>query len=113
MKIIIPNIDDNIAEHFGHAPQFTLVEIQDKKIIQQTTIETPGHTLGFLPEFFHEKGVDLVIAGGIGGHAIKLFNSFNIDVLIGIKGSINNIINEYLQGTLASGSNMCNEPHKH
>jgi predicted DNA-binding protein (UPF0251 family)/predicted Fe-Mo cluster-binding NifX family protein len=111
-KIIIPDSNGSVSEHFGHAPTFALFEIEENKIIQQTSITNPGHQPGVLPKFFHEQGVNLVITGGMGARAIELFKELNIDVIVGVRGRINDVIKQVLEGTLRAGNSTCHGSHK-
>jgi len=111
-KIIIPNDNGLVSEHFGHSPVFTLFEIEDNKITRETNINTPGHQPGMLPKFFHEKGIDIVITGGMGNRAIELFNTYNIEVIVGANGSVKNVIRQFLEGKLQTGESTCHGSHK-
>jgi predicted Fe-Mo cluster-binding NifX family protein len=112
IKIIIPNENGSVSEHFGHASKFTLLEVEDNKVVKKTDIDPPEHQPGILPRFFHEKGIDLVITGGMGSRAIELFKEFNIGVIVGIKGSINDVIQQFLQGELQNGKSTCHGSHQ-
>lgn len=67
----------------------------------------PGHKKGFLPGFLSEKGIDVIISGGMGKSAIDLFNSLNIEVIVGSSGEANDSIDEYLKGNLKSTGSVC------
>ena len=111
-KIIIPNDNGLVSEHFGHSLIFTLFEIEGNQIVRESDIDAPGHQPGMLPKFFHEKEVDLVITAGMGNQAIELFNSLNIKVIVGAHGPIKNVIRQFLEGKLQTGDSTCSDPHK-
>ena len=50
-----------------------------------------------------------MIAGGMGPRAVGFFNEFNIDVITGISGTVDDAINAYLSGNLKSGQSTCTE----
>lgn len=110
MKIAIPTTDDKLNSHFGHCKAFTFFEVDfDKKeVLNKTVLEAPRHEPGVLPRFLKEEGVKTIIAGGMGNNAISLFKQYEIDVIVGapIKNS-DQIIKEYLEGTLESIENLC------
>jgi predicted Fe-Mo cluster-binding NifX family protein len=54
----------------------------------------------------------VVIAGGMGGGAIDIFNEKGIDVITGAAGLLDQIIGQYLDGTLVSSGSICHE-HQH
>ncbi len=73
MKIAISTDGDQVSAHFGRCPSFTLIEVEDGKVKDREVISNPGHHPGFLPQFFHENGVEYIIAGGAGQRAQGLF----------------------------------------
>jgi len=107
LKIAISTDGDFVSPHFGRCPAFTLVEIGNKKTIEKETIENPGHNPGYLPQFFHERGVNCIIAGGMGAKASDLFRQYGIEAITGISGSIDGIIDQLVKGTLQGGESLC------
>ncbi|MFW6414088.1 MAG: iron-sulfur cluster carrier protein MrpORP [Verrucomicrobiota bacterium] len=109
-KIAIPISDGKVAEHFGHCNEFKFLDADlDLQKITNTESETaPPHQPGRLPAWLEERGVDIVLTGGIGERAIKLFNDKNISVVAGVPGkSAEELAKLYLAGTLSSGTNAC------
>ena len=108
MKIAISTDGDFVSAHFGRCPLFTLVEIEDNKVVMADTIENPGHHPGFLPQFLHEKGVSVIIAGGMGQRAQALFSQTGIETIMGISGKVDAVIEKIISGTLQGGESLCN-----
>jgi predicted Fe-Mo cluster-binding NifX family protein len=109
MKIAVASEGKMVTEHFGHCEGFTIFEAQDKKIINKQFIPNPGHRPGFLPVFLYEKGVNVIISGGMGGGAIDIFNQKGIEVITGASGDAEAAVNHYLQGELKSTGSICHE----
>ncbi|WOF15954.1 dinitrogenase iron-molybdenum cofactor biosynthesis protein [Methanoplanus sp. FWC-SCC4] len=107
MKIAVAKDGDIVAEHFGHCSHYAVYNIEDGKVISKTDIESPGHAPGVIPRFLNENGANIVLAGGMGQGAINLFNEMDIDVYLGVSGSIENAVQKYLAGELISGNNTC------
>lgn len=107
MKIAISTDSKKVSEHFGRCPEFTIVEIKDNKIKNKKIIENPGHMTGFLPKFLKKQGVSYVIAGGAGFRAQELFEQFGIKLITGVQGEINKIINDFIEGKLEYGEDLC------
>lgn len=107
MKISISTDGDFVSPHFGRCPVFTIVEIEDNRLISKRTIDNPGHHPAFLPQFFHEQGIDCIVAGGMGARAKGLFDQCCIKTLTGISGSIDDIIDKLIKGTLEEGQSLC------
>ncbi len=112
MKIATACMGNTISQHFGHCESFGLYETENGKILSETSIPNPGHRPGFLPNFLGDKGVKVMIVGGIGGGAIEIFNERGIDVIIGASGDARTAVEAYLNGTLESTGAVCHE-HQH
>jgi predicted Fe-Mo cluster-binding NifX family protein len=81
MKIAVASEGKMVTEHFGHCESFNIFEVENKKIVKAESIPNPGHRPGFLPVFLHEKGVNVIISGGMGGGAVDIFNEKGIEVI--------------------------------
>lgn len=112
MKIAIASDKKQVAAHFGHCEAFECFEVEDNKIQGWETILNPGHQPGFLPNFLHEKGVNTIIAGGMGQSAANIFNDNDIKVICGASGSIESVAKNYVDNTLQSSGSLC-EDHDH
>jgi predicted Fe-Mo cluster-binding NifX family protein len=110
MRIAIPVADGRLAQHFGHCEKFALVDVDPatKEITSSTEVEAPEHQPGLLPPWLKERGVNLVIAGGMGSRAYTLFQAASIEVLTGAPAeSAATLVRQYLDGTLVTGANAC------
>lgn len=56
------------------------------RLKERSFIPNPGHRPGFLPIFLHEKGLNVIISGGMGGGAVDIFNEKGIEVITGASG---------------------------
>lgn len=110
MKIAIPVAGNQLCLHFGHCERFAMIEVDEeqKTILNVEYVDAPPHQPGLLPPWMKERGVNLVIAGGMGARAIGLFNQLGIQVLVGASPDVpENIVKAYLDGTLKTGQNVC------
>src|SRR4030065_862965 len=107
MKIAISTDGDFVSGHFGRCPEFTLLDIEKGKVIKRDVIDNPGHHPGFLPQFLKEKGVNTIIAGGMGMKAQELFREAGIDPVLGVEGKIQDIIDKLLAGTPEGWESIC------
>lgn len=110
LRIAIPTEGGRLASHFGHCQAFTIfdVEREASRIGATEVLPAPPHEPGLLPAWLAGHGVQVVIAGGIGGRARALFQEQGIDVVVG--GPIldpHEIVASYLAGTLETGGNLC------
>jgi len=107
MKIAISTDEGVVSGHFGRCPSFTLVDVDDNKVVEKETIANPGHHPGYLPEFLHDRGVNCIVAGGMGQRAKALFQDKGIDVVMGVTGPIDEVIDRLVRGQLEDGENTC------
>jgi len=113
MKVAISTENGYVSAHFGRCPTYTLVEIQNGRIVAREEIPNPGHQPGFLPEYLSAKGVGVIIAGGMGPRAQGLFAEKNIQTIIGIQGTIDEVIDKFLRQELEAGQDLCDHGHRH
>ncbi len=71
MKIALPVTNEKLCTHFGHCEKFAIFDIDEKNknVSSATYIDAPPHEPGLLPRWLSEKGVNCVIAGGMGSRA--------------------------------------------
>ncbi len=107
MKIAISTDGGQVSAHFGRCPEFTIVEIEDGRVIKKEVIPNPGHQPGFLPGFLAEMGVKAIIAGGMGPRACSLFEEKGIDTIVGVEGSVSDTVGKIVAGELQGGESLC------
>jgi ATP-binding protein involved in chromosome partitioning len=107
MKVAIPSEGTEICAHFGHCESFTIAEVEDGKVINKQTVDAPPHEPGLLPRFLAGKGVNVVIAGGMGPRAQDLLIERDIQVFTGASGSIDDALEALIRGNLKTGDNVC------
>lgn len=108
MRIAIPLYSGSLCMHFGHCEQFGIYDIDNKTITKSELFTPPPHEPGLYPRLLAERKVNLIISGGMGMNAQKIFNSNGIEVITGASGaSPEEIINAYLSNTLVTGDNAC------
>jgi predicted Fe-Mo cluster-binding NifX family protein len=110
MKLALPVNGGKLCLHFGHCEMFHVFDIEDssKKISGKTSYEAPPHEPGLLPAWLADKGVNCIIAGGMGSRARDLFAQKGISVIRSEpRPSIGGNRKEYLENRLVTGSNSC------
>lgn len=76
-------MDAVISEHFGHCGVFTLVTVEDGKIGDETLLENVAHEHGGCMGpvmLLKDNGVDVLLAGGMGGRPLAGFQEVGIAV---------------------------------
>ncbi len=106
--IAIPTINGKLCAHFGRCEKFSIVEVDDKTILQEYNIEPPEHQPGAYPRFLADNEVNTIITGGMGPKAHQLFQQNNIDVFIGVcLEKPKHLVESYLNEELKNGKNLC------
>ncbi|MCD6486570.1 MAG: P-loop NTPase [Syntrophobacterales bacterium] len=109
-KIAIPVVEGHLSAHFGHCEEFSIfdVDLENKKIIGQEKAPSPPHEPGLLPRWLAEKGVNVIIAGGMGTQAQQLFAESGITVSVGASADDpEKVIISYMNNALELGGNTC------
>lgn len=107
MRIAIVMEDSRVAPHFGHCEKIMLVSIEDGEVESREMIDAPEHDCGALPRLFADKGVDYVIAGGMGGGAVANLNRAGVNIIAGVQGAAEDALGRFLAGNLAGGDAVC------
>lgn len=120
LRIAIPSLDNTgltspVSEHFGRCSHFTLVDIEASEIKSVSTIDNPyahSHAPGQVPQFVHEHGANVMLAGGLGHRAITFFEQYGIQVATGAQGTVQHTVQAYLAGQL-NGATPCADSQQH
>lgn len=120
MKIAITAEDNNgldslVAQHFGHASYFVLVDVENEQVNAVQCIANPfvsGHNPGDIPGFIHQQQADVMLSGGMGGRAIQFFAQAGIQTATGANGTVRQALESYLGGKL-TGAAPCDESVEH
>lgn len=75
-------LDSERSGHFGHCDVFTVVDIQDGDIVSATAVENNHDQGGCLAPvaLLASKGVDAIVAAGMGMRPLMGFNEAGITV---------------------------------
>lgn len=110
MKVAIPTTNGLLCPHFGHCEKFVIADVDknSKTILNKDELVPPPHEPGLLPVWLHEKGVNCIIAGGMGSRALQLFAQNGIDVVTGAPADHpQTVLMNWLGGNLVTGGNVC------
>jgi predicted Fe-Mo cluster-binding NifX family protein len=103
-----PELSDVISDHFGHCRYFVGIEIDEEKNLKKLfSLQNNGHTGCMEPvnDMKQRKVTDMIV-GGIGGRPFAGFTHYGIGLFKGVKGTLSENIQLFLQGKLQS----LNEP---
>ncbi len=108
--VAVPMSQGQFCTHFGGADEFAFVSVEEAGANPPAVevMPAPPHARGAFPMWLRERGVDAVIAGGMGGRAKAMFEAFGIDVVMGIEGGDPvALARDFVAGRLASGGSLC------
>ena len=120
-RIVIPvednaGINSKVAQHFGQAPYFALVEIDGAKIakveIEKNTSTHMGGT-GDPHGGILSLRPSVIVACEMGPGAKNCFQDAGVQVLQAIGITVNEIIGNYISGNLAPLTAVCPHHHHH
>lgn len=110
IRVAIPVCDGVLSLHFGHCEKFALVDVDPdlNAVVGTTSVVPPPHEPGLFPGWLAERGVNLVIAGGMGGRAQQLFSEAGVKVIVGAESAEpERVVLDFLAGSLVIGTNVC------
>lgn len=108
MKFAIPIADGRLSLHFGHSKEFAIIDVENGGISSKEVLEPPPHEPGVLPKWLNDKGVNVIIAGGMGHKAKDFFSQYGIEVVVGAMAQPpEDLVKSYLSKTLVTGPNAC------
>ena len=121
MKIALSVSGDKVAPTFDFVDEFVIVEK-----MQGNTIRKQRFVLGENFALLRVKklkgmNIDTILCGAISNPVVRMFRYYNISVISGVAGDIDNVIGEYLRGNSDftkyrlpgfSGSGWCRQKMK-
>ncbi|RLB13656.1 MAG: ATPase [Deltaproteobacteria bacterium] len=111
MKIAIPLTSGRLSMHFGHCEEFAILEVDEKtkKILNKSIQQPPPHEPGAFPNWLRTLGAEVIIAGGMGTRAQRLFAQNGIEVVAGAAAETpEHLVSAYLNGVLKTAEgNLC------
>lgn len=107
MKIAVTYENGQVFQHFGHTEQFKIYEVQDGQVRTTELIGSNGSGHGALATLLAERGIDVLICGGIGGGAQAALAEQGIALCAGASGSTDEAVAAYLRGELVNTGANC------
>lgn len=116
MKIAIPTEEGKLCAHFGHCESFTFVDVnpETKEIINmENKIPEEGISCQSA-SWVSEQGTNVVLAGGMGGRPLGIFNQNGVKVVTGCaEMPVEEAVKAFINSTLITGENSCGKEHGH
>ena len=115
MRIAIPSENGKLCSHFGHCEAFSIVDVDlNNEKIEITTATPEGGVSCQCAPWIAQQGVNLVLAGGIGGRPISALKELGIEVIAGCPAiEIETLVKSYINKQLEVGVNSCGHDDNH
>ncbi len=104
MILAVTYENENVFQHFGHTEYFKVYEIENNSVTKSEVISTGGTGHEALAVFLKQRNVEALICGGIGSGAKAALEQNGIKIMGGVKGSADEAVKSYLEGTLVYSS---------
>ena len=111
-------LDAQVAHHFGRAPYFAIVELdENQKISKVKTEANRSEHMGGAPGHSHESFLalkpDVVIAYSMGPGALNTFLGAGVTVLAATALTVEGNIESFKEGKLKDLVGVCEHAHHH
>ena len=113
MKLAVTYENGRVFQHFGHTETFKLYEIEEGRIVSGEIVPTDGAGHEALADFLAERGVSVLVCGGIGGGAQAALSGAGIEICSGAEGDADAAVQAYLKGELESAGVNCDHHGHH
>jgi len=100
MKIAIPVWEGKVSPVFDTASRLLVLQVEDKKESSRFETYLNGQDLTQRCVRIQNSGVDILICGAISRHFCRMIMAAGINVIAWISGSLEDVLDAYLNGTL-------------
>jgi len=113
MRIAIPYYMGKIFQHFGHAPQFKVYELENRQVLMELVVEVEKQGHEAVAELLRSMDVRVVICGNIGDGAMRALQQAGIVFYGGVTGEADEAITALIEGGLKYDPDIRCEAHDH
>ena len=107
MRIAVTYEQGDVFQHFGHTGEFKVYDVEEGKVISSEIIGSDGSGHSALAALLNDKGIDVLICGGIGGGAQAALSERGIELCAGASGNADEAVEAYLRGELVNTGANC------
>jgi len=111
MKIALPSRDGMIDGHFGHCEYFTVITVEDGKIVGEQKLDPPVGCgcKSNVVQTLAQMGVTVMLAGNMGDGALHVLGNHGIQVLRGCSGDPKQAVEQWLAGKIQDSKEACSD----
>ena len=112
MKLAVTYANGEVFQHFGKTENFKIYEIEDGKVVSSEVVGNDGLGHEALAGLLADKGIKVLICGGMGQGAKDALSEAGLEVYSGAVGDADAAVEAYLKGELISQDVNCDH-HDH
>lgn len=118
-RIVIPVVDEKglksqLAEHFGRAPYFAVVDLEDGRVLKIEVVSNSGEHFGGTGhphDFILRSKPDAIIVYGMGQRGLSNFQNAGVAVLRANANTVEEVIAAYNDDRLQELTEGCHHAH--
>lgn len=107
MKIAIPRYRGRIAPRFGFTEDVLIMELDGDRVVSQEPVPLDRCFPHEIPRLLHERGVQVVLTGGINTLFQEMFRALGIQVVWGLIGTPEEGLRAYAVGAQSPAPSGC------
>lgn len=113
MIIAVPYLDGHVNGHFGRTQAFLVAEAEDGWVKESTVYSVAGlqHDHSGLAGFLASRGVEVILAGGMGAPMQQALTHAGFELYCGVSGPAADAVEAFLRGELAQSDATCGHHH--
>ncbi|MFC1683480.1 NifB/NifX family molybdenum-iron cluster-binding protein [Candidatus Zixiibacteriota bacterium] len=102
MTIALPLFGSRISPRFDCAAQVMLARVEDGRVVARESVATEAQHCLTRINWLCQRGVQVVICGGISGFSLRMLKDRGLRVLPGLTGDAEEVLQLFLDGRLRS-----------
>jgi len=113
MKIAVPYLAGDVNAHFGCTESFLIAETEDGRIAGTTVVDLGGmqHDHSGIAGFLKQRGVDVILAGGMGAPMQQALKRQGFELYCGVSGPAVQAVETFLRGDIEQSESTCGHHH--
>lgn len=104
MRIAIPIHGDRVMPRFGCAREMIIATVEDGKVLATKCLTATAYDIQSLSD---AEQVSVLICGGIHPRFQQLLQQQNVEIIWGVVGQWQDVLQAYLNGTLQYDHTLC------
>lgn len=103
MKIAVPDWKGRVSPVFDVAREVLVVELDGRQELQRATQILLQTLLPLKADELAGQGINVLLCGGISAPLLRMLQARGVQVIPGISGRVNQVLQSYLAGHLTDG----------